>query len=196
MLEQEHKAAEARQSKGGKPSSAGIHGWIPIQGNKCWIRRQGRKSKLEAFWHRPFAVGQRVGKSTWRVDCGGHVQTFHQSQMAEHHEPLVGKPWPINYTKTRALDDDEDHLAPDEWEVQEVLRHRQMGGKWQFLTWWKGFSKEDANWEPASSFLPRFNVDWAAYCRRHKINFTIMEHLKASNLGSGKANGDNGSSYP
>ena len=61
MLEQDNKAAEAKQSKGGKPSSAGIHRWIPIQGNKCWIRRQGSKSKLDAILQGPFAVGQRVG---------------------------------------------------------------------------------------------------------------------------------------
>ena len=30
MLEKEHKAAKERQGKGGKPSSAGIHRWIPI----------------------------------------------------------------------------------------------------------------------------------------------------------------------
>ena len=64
VLEKDHKAAEARQGKGSKPSAAAINKWQPSQGSKCLIRCQGTKTKLQPFWQGPFAVGGRVGKYT------------------------------------------------------------------------------------------------------------------------------------
>ena len=39
-------------------------------------------------------------------------------------DPVVGNPWLLHYTKT--LQSDEGLQEPDEWEVKEILRHRQV----------------------------------------------------------------------
>jgi hypothetical protein len=76
-------------------------------------------------------------------------------------------------------DDDPESTRPDEWEVEKVLKHRQKpDGSYEFLTRWKGFKPEDDTWEPAKHFLQRVSIDWLRYCKKNKVDFTVMQHMK------------------
>ena len=32
-------------------------------------------------------------------------------------------------------------------------------------------------WEPLGNFVHRYRVDWAEYCRKHKVNANVIDHL-------------------
>ena len=149
---------------------------------RCWVRRAVVANKVQVIWLGPHIVQKQVGKDTWRINLGGHVRVCHRSQLKEYHGTPVGAAWPLHYTRT--LDNDEETLGHDEWDVRETLRHRRRGNVVEFPIWWAGSSRDDASWEPAASFLPRYNLLWADYCRKHKINLNVLEHLHAGNGGN------------
>ena len=64
----------------------------------------------------------------------------------------------------------------DEWEVDEILRHKvgEDGQMW-FETKWVGFGAP--TWEPLGNFVHRYNVDWAEYCKQHKLRVDVTTHL-------------------
>ena len=73
--------------------------------------------------------------------------------------------------------DDDAAASPDEWVVDKIVKHRKRpDGQMEFLTRWKGFTADDDTWELAHQFLPRFNLDWVQYCKKHKLDLKF-QHL-------------------
>ena len=64
----------------------------------------------------------------------------------------------------------------DEWEVDEITNHRiDENGKIWFEKKWSGFS--GSTWEPLNHFVHRYSADWAEYCKTHRINANVIDHL-------------------
>ena len=131
--------------------------------------------KLLSWWIGPCAVVSRQGADSYTIeDKPGHRRSAHSSQLKpyvedEHSRILM----PLHFFKQT----EEDTTAEaDEWEVDHIVRHRtDEEGKMWFLTQWAGY--QDPTWEPLGNFVHHYNVDWAEYCRQHKINPNVIEHL-------------------
>ena len=58
-------------------------------------------------------------------------------------------------------------MAEDQWEVENVLRHRTSNGKLEFLVKWKGY--KESTWEPLENFVEDFNTRILKYARDKKL---------------------------
>jgi hypothetical protein len=47
-----------------------------------------------------------------------------------------------------AVDANDQHDDDDMYEVDYIMQHREVNGKYEYLIKWKGFDKSDATWEP------------------------------------------------
>ena len=118
-----------------------------------------------------------MGADTWEVDVGNKLRVVHVAEMKPWYAPVFGPSWPLHH---HVLTESVDEAAqPDEWEVEKILKHRRKAdGSYEFLTRWQGFEPEDDTWEPAKNFLQRVSIDWLAYCKRHKVDFTVMQYMQ------------------
>ena len=109
---------------------------------------------------------------------GHRRRIVHKAQCKPWVAPIVGEQWPLHFK--RLTDEEETPAAMDEWEVEKVLEHRRTrdGRGLEFLTKWRGYGPEECTWEPARNFLQRVNVGWLQYCKRQKLDFTVMQHLE------------------
>ena len=144
---------------------------------QVWVLRPKRHEKLSTWWCGPHVLKKQVGADTWEVDVGNKLRVVHVAQMKPWYAPVIGPSWPLHH---HVLTESADEAAqPDEWEVEKILKHRRKAdGSYEFLTRWQGFAPEDDTWEPAKNFLQRVNIDWLAYCKRHRVDFTVMQHMQ------------------
>jgi hypothetical protein len=76
------------------------------------------------------------------------------------------------------------------YEVEAIVKHRYKQG-WRFLTVWKGWSLEDATWEPVRSFVhPDGGVTekFKVYCRDRNLEAPLRQAVAlVSNLPAAQA---------
>ena len=147
-------------------------------GEKVWyLRPRGPVTgdKMATWWLGPCPVLRRIGESSYLVEVrpGVSVAT-HITQLKEYLEEVTGDAVPLHYFKSGSEDLE---VAPDEWVVQKILRHRTIQGKLQFLTLWKGYDRSEATWEPVNHFIHRYSSDLVQYCREHGIPVNLIEYL-------------------
>ena len=170
-----HNRAENQQST--------VKGHVYKPAQLVWVWRPDRRDKLSTFWTGPHKISRRVGHSVWEVDVGNKCRNVHEAQMQPWYPPVEGEASPLHHHML--TDDPEGPAAPDEWLVEKILRHRQRpDGSYEFLTRWQGFKPDDDTLEPAKNFLQKVNIDWLQYCRQHKIDFKVMDHMKHLLTGS------------
>ena len=73
-------------------------------------------------------------------------------------------------------------VTPREWEVKNILGHRCMAGKPQFLIQWDGPAPGEETWDPVCSFVHRYSYKLPEYCRRQGIRLDLAEHLSGRPL--------------
>ena len=149
-----------------------------LPGEKVWyLRPRGPVTgdKLQSWWLGPCPVVSRVGQSSYVVEVrpGVHVPA-HVSQLKLYLEEVTGESLPLHFFKGGSSDIE---LAPDEWVVDKIIRHRIRGGKYQFLTRWKGYDASEATWEPVNHFIHRYSSDLPKYCQQHNLPIDIIQYL-------------------
>jgi hypothetical protein len=65
----------------------------------------------------------------------------------------------------------------DEYEVKRFMDHREVNGKMQFLTKWKGI--ESMTWEPVERFVTAYETELVKSCREKKIALDMTKYLHA-----------------
>ena len=65
----------------------------------------------------------------------------------------------------------------DEWIVDKVLDHKIEGGVIKFLTTWERHPPEEASWNDARCFLPRYNSEFVAYCKKNNLKLDLVGQL-------------------
>ena len=146
-------------------------------GQHVWVLRPERHDKLSSWWTGPHVLIKQVGPDTWEVDVGNKLRVVHIAQMKPWFAPVVGEPYPLHHHML--TEEGDDLAAVDEWIVDKIISHRKKpDGSVEFLTRWQGFKPEDDTWEPAKHFLQKVSIDWLKYCKEHKIDFTVMQHLQ------------------
>ena len=100
--------------------------------------------KLQVRFVGPFRVLQRIGETTYKLDLSGecHRQAlqnihdiFHVSLLRPHQDNGLG-------TDVPSIDIDGDM----EFEVEFILKHRQIRGEDQYLVRWKGYDQSEDMW--------------------------------------------------
>ena len=111
--------------------------------NKNWNWKTGCR-KLAPKWCGPFKVVEVLGPVTYRLELPHNWQihdVFHVSLLkAFNRPPKYRAPAPV-----RVVD------GKPEWEVHDILRHRQLRGREkEYLIHWKGYGPEWQSWQPES----------------------------------------------
>ena len=123
-------------------------------------------------------IVSRVGKHSYIIRVTPEKEMgAHQSFLKPYNEDTCNKdPMPLFFHRRTIVDA---KALPDEYEVEEILDHRiTRGGKEEYLTWWKGWPKENASWEPPNHFFHRYSSDFVKYCKRKGLHQGLMKFLR------------------
>ena len=90
---------------------------------------------------------------------------------------LVGRTTPLEYThdleSVRAK-----AIETSSYRVREILGHQTRDdGSHEFLTRWRGFSKDSDTREPVASFVPAGNVRSRDYVNQQGLKINVAKHL-------------------
>ena len=147
-------------------------------GSEVWYRRpENSGEKLDSRWIGPGLVRAREGDKSYVIEIKpGLEMKAHRSFLKLYNEPKIsGKGVPLYYyRRTEKIEDS----MPDEWEVEKILRHRKINGKWEFLTKWVGYEPGEETWEPVQNFVHRFSAELVRYCNSRKISVYLMKELQ------------------
>ena len=68
--------------------------------------------------------------------------------------------------------------TPDTWEIDETVGHRVKLGVDEFLTKWKGFGDEEAQWLPVENFLFHYRSELVRYAKAKGLgNIPVLQKL-------------------
>ena len=105
----------------------------------------------------PFKILELIGKNAVRLNLPNTMHV-HPVINVSHTKPYHDQPDDIRLQTAEPPPPIIGHLG-EEYEVDRVLNHRKVRGKYQFLVLWKGHPPHDASWEP----LPNFEHEDGTY---------------------------------
>jgi hypothetical protein len=147
-------------------------------GDRVWYLRPPRRAgeKLESYWLGPAVVLEGRGQSSYLIQLEEtRQQEVHRCQLKEcfTDEALLGKP--IKLFKFRQAKPEE-AVGITEWNVEEILRHRQRDdGDLEFEVRWEG--SPDLTREPIEHFFHRFSMFIVEYFKKRKLRVDVMDYL-------------------
>ena len=107
----------------------------------------------------PFKVQARQGTLAYRLELPDHYRihpVFHVSLLKAYKAAPHRKPPP----PPDIIGDEE------EFEVEDILQHRQKGGKTSYLVKWTGYGQEYNSWEPEDCFAHAHDTIREYWARR------------------------------
>ena len=135
-------------------------------GTKVWYRRpEGSGDKLDSRWLGPAIVKGREGARSYVIELKPDMQMkVHRSFLKPYIEDVFNsQPIPLYYHQRTEIDTG---ASADEWLVERILSHKIENNKIKFLTSWEGHTLDEATWEEARNFIPRYNSEFVAYCHK------------------------------
>lgn len=157
MQETDRKVAEILNTKHAKKSSQLNLNRPDLKtftaGSKVWYLRPERSGdKLDSRWLGPALILERTGESSYVIRVNeDKTMAAHVSFLRPYIEDeFSGKSTPLYFHQRTVPDPD---AAPDEWNVEKILRWEMRNGVPHFLVKWENFNEEDANWEPIDNFF-------------------------------------------
>ena len=147
-------------------------------GDEVWYKRPEMSGgPVDSRWLGPAKIISRKGDQSYEVEVKpGYVMDTPRSFL----KPCIPDTYndsPVDlFFHQRTVADPE--ARPDEFVVEEILNHKiDDKGNWTFLTWWKGYPKSEATWEPPNHFFHRYAADIVKYVRQKKIPLDIFKYL-------------------
>ena len=132
--------------------------------------------KLLSKYIGPFKVQARQGTLAYRLELPDHYRihpVFHVSLLKAYKAAPHRKPPP----PPDIIGDEE------EFEVEDILQHRQKGGKTSYLVKWTGYGQEYNSWEPEDCFAHAHDTIreyWARRSSKQKGTQGIKRQLETS----------------
>ena len=109
-----------------------------------WVKRAPAGDKPCHWWQGPCLIQKVLGNHSYQVQTSPvHNRNWHAEHLKKYYSPLVGKPWPLFYTKVDSATNDED---PDTWELEKHIAHRTCNGRLEFKARWRGFGPRLDTW--------------------------------------------------
>jgi hypothetical protein len=114
------------------------------------IKQAGPSKKLSDQYVGPYTILEKRGQSSWKLDIptmDKRYPVFNKELLTEYHEP------PAHQTDKRpSAEIIEDR---EEYEVEEIMKHRRIGKGYQYLIKWKGYPHSENTWELSRNSLPQ-----------------------------------------
>jgi hypothetical protein len=138
------------------------------KGQKVWLDARnlklGYNKKITTKREGPFTITEVLGPVNYRLKLPERWKihnVFHATLLSPYRENEIHGP---NFPKPPPdiIDGNE------EFEVEQILRHRKRGRNMQFLIKWKGYDDFDSTWEPERNLTHAKDI-LSQYKRRHKI---------------------------
>jgi hypothetical protein len=105
--------------------------------------------KLAKLYDGPFKVKARVSTNAYELELPASVQlhpVFNVSQLRPYHDPSAKFPGRVIDPQPPVVVDGE-----EEYEVEEILSHRDARRRREYLVKWAGYSSLHNTWEPLSN---------------------------------------------
>ena len=102
-------------------------------GTKVFIKNEGIKPKLSSKYKGPFTIDK--------------VDEFNNYILKDATGELVNEKFPLS--KIKVVEREE---IPESYEIEKILDHKKVSGKFKFLVKWKGYNHEDNTWESEDNF--------------------------------------------
>ena len=142
-----------------------------------WFKRALGGDKHCPWWQGSCLIQTVLGNHSYQVQTSPvHRRSCHADYLKKYYTPLVGKPWPLFYTKVDSATKNED---PDTWELEKPIAHRTRNGCLEFKARWRSFETRHDTWEPASSFLPNYGEPCSPYLCKHNLQLDAAANLGA-----------------
>ena len=145
-----------------------------------WYRHPHEMSSAQhPIYTGPFEVKQKVGESSWQLWTGQRTFMAHTSWLKTYWGPVYGgKKTELAYYKIKKNTTTKE--TQQEWIVDKILKHKKKGTQVLFSTVWKGYTEEEATWEPLGNFIHRYSSDLVMYAREHNLmDLSVLRHLSA-----------------
>ena len=172
------RVAELRQARMDLWNNSHLDAPVYLLGDMVWYRHPvERSAALRPNWVGPHRVRVREGECSYRLWTGQREYGAHVSLMKRYLGPgFGGKPLPLSYERlTRKSKIDE---TPDTWEIDEIVGHRVKRGVDEFLTKWKGFGDEEAQWLPVENFVFHYSSELVRYAKAKGLgNIPVLQKL-------------------
>jgi hypothetical protein len=119
------------------------------------LRLPGRAPKLVAKRIGPFKITKILSELVYELDLPptlkGIHNRFHIQQLSYYRSTNRFNTRPTTHYRPPAIVTSDG--TEDVYEVQNVLKHRRVGGTMQYLVHWRGYPEYESTWEPESSFI-------------------------------------------
>ena len=140
------------------------------QGDWVWVLRPqdgSANTKAESWWIGPVPFTRRLGQASYEVTLkpGTPFQT-HWDRMKLC---VIGENTKLYHYGPGYRPEG---VATNEWNVEKILDHRMVNGKWEFLTQWEGFDQGPLTWEPVGNFIHRYSYKFPEYCKQKGLKVT------------------------
>lgn len=149
-------------------------------GDWVWVLRPKSgmsAAKVETWWVGPVAIQRRTGENSYEVELQpGLPHMVHADRLKPF---VVVEKVELFHFQTVG---ETEEATPREWNVEEIVGHRWVGGKPQFLTRWEGAAPGEETWEPVGNFVHRYSYLLPRYCKRKGINLDLVQFLSSEPL--------------
>ncbi|MBS1650721.1 MAG: DDE-type integrase/transposase/recombinase, partial [Bacteroidetes bacterium] len=92
-----------------------------------------------------------VNRSNNNIDSNTEISTKSNEKM----RPTSQKAFDFDFEESHITNDHININNSNVCEIRKVLKHKEKKGIRYYLIWWKGYSREEATWEPATSIHSR-----------------------------------------
>eukprot|EP00924_Labyrinthula_sp_SR-Ha-C_P001815 snap_masked-scaffold_91-processed-gene-0.38-mRNA-1 protein AED:0.44 eAED:0.45 QI:0/-1/0/1/-1/1/1/0/2328 len=122
------------------------------------------KSKLQLRWNGPYVVEEILGSTTYKIRAlDGKIHVAHVQRLSLYEAQ------PTDFEVTSEIKK-AFYYNQGIYEVHRLLDIRRSTGGFEILVWWKGFPKQEANWQNFDLLLQDIPKTLEKYINKHKYD--------------------------
>jgi len=150
-----------------------------VVGGKCWcLHPPDKSSELHGRWGGPYIIRCRTGEHSYKLWNGIREFGAYVANMKDNYDQGFGfQPVPLSYEKVSRRARLE--VEEEDYEVDAILGHREIGRVMEFKTKWKGVPESEASWQPVNNFVMKYCVELVKYAKDHNLlDISVLRFLR------------------